>query len=172
MRNSLVAVIAVIGLSMAASTAPAAPPGLKANLASGQAEKLRSGGPSALLGRQCASLDGIPVWGGIKAVGAKKAPTELKAQGLNAKCSGGVVSVVTIQDGYPGKLPKGTSWGMRWKDVYKTLKKQDLKDRTNKDKKASGGPAVVLMAKGRGASVTWKWADPKGKGNVDRIIFK
>lgn len=167
--------IPVILLALAttvATVADAAPGDDKANMGKGRiATEMSNKGPSGLLGRNCKMLNGVPVWGGLRA-NNPKAPSELVGTGIKAVCEGGKVSSVTITQGYPGKLPKNTSWNMKWKDVKKTLKKGGMKDRMIADKKAAGGPMVKLQAKGRGASVTWLWADSKGKTPCDRIVFE
>lgn len=162
-------VIAIVALS--ASVAGAAPPEAKDNARAKIAAEMSSKGPSGLLDRNCKMLNGVPVWGGLRG-NNPKAPTELAADGLTAKCEGGKVASVTIRSGYAGKLPKNTTWSMRWKDVKKTLKKADMKDRMMADKKAPGGPMVQLTAKNGQSTVTWTWADSKGKGACDNITFR
>lgn len=170
MRNTLTVLTLVLATTLAAGSAQAAP-GKKAMGKANIASEMSSKGPSGLLGRDCKMLSGVPVWGGLRA-NNPKAPSELSADGLKASCSGGKVDKVTISQGFNAKLPKGTSWDMRWKDVKKTLKKADLKSRMVADKKASGGPMVRLNAKGSGASVTWSWADAKGKSSCNKIVFE
>ena len=134
------------------------------------ADQLRDQGPSGLLGRKCEGMHNIPVWGTLRA-NNPKAPTMVKGDGIEVRCSGGMATEVVLRKGFDGKLPKGTAWGMKWKEVYKTLKKAGLKDRIAKDKKSADGPYVKLRGQGSGASVVWRWSDSKGKTPVDTITF-
>jgi len=171
MRKTLPTILLALALPFAmTSTAQAAPPGKMAQLKGQIATQLSNQGPSGLLGRDCAKLNGIPVWGGLRA-NNPKVPSSVTATGVEATCEGGKVTKVVITRQYPGKLPKGTAWSMKWKEVYKTLKKAGLKDRLVKDKKSPNGPYVKLRSKGSGASVVWRWSDRKGKTPCDRITF-
>ncbi|MFT7519093.1 MAG: hypothetical protein ACI9MC_001233 [Kiritimatiellia bacterium] len=132
------------------------------------AEQIRSRGPAAFLDKPCGMLKGSPIWGGLRAVGQDKA-AELTGNGMKLNCGpGNRVDVVVLKVGFEGRMPKGTTWDMKQKTVYKTLKKAGLKDRTTKG--VDGKGAFVRLSGNK--PVTWRWEDSKGKGNVAKIVIR
>lgn len=155
---------ALMLLSVPAVAAPAGAEGPRERIA----EQLQRKGVGDLVNRRCDNLSMVPVWGGIRPVG-KNNKAELKAPGMKIDCTGGQVDRVVLKRQFKGDLPKGTTFGMRQKDVWKLLKKGGMKDRSVKGKDADG--AFVTLT-GKRSSVTWRWADAKGKGAVDRVLIK
>ncbi|MFK7929681.1 MAG: hypothetical protein AB8H79_15925 [Myxococcota bacterium] len=155
---------ALLTLSTVAVAAPAGSTGPKQRVA----RQLEDKGVSDLLNRRCDNLAMVPAWGGIRPVG-KGNNSELKGAGLSIKCTGGQVRTAVVRPKFKGDLPKFTTFEMRQKDVWKVMKNEGMKDRSEKGKDAKG--AFVKLT-GKTATITWRWADAKGKGNVDRVVMQ
>ena len=152
---------------MLAAPAVAGPPA-PGSQAERLAEQIRSRGPVAFINKPCGLLRGMPLWGGLNAMNPKKI-AELKGPGMKLNCGpGNRVDVVVLTKGFKGRMPKKTSWDMKQKVVYKTLKKAGLKDRTVKGSDADG---AFVRLKGE-KPITWRWDDAKGKGAVAKIVIK
>lgn len=129
--------------------------------------ELNQNGPLGYIGMLCDRLNGVPIWGGVSSP-KKRNVRELTGSGVKLTCGAdGRVERGELKAGFQGPLPSGTAFTMRQKDVWKTLKKRDLKKQSSKGK-MDGGRFVRLNRK---TPVTWKWADKKGKQNVSVILL-
>jgi hypothetical protein len=110
-------------------------------------------GPIGFLGQLCRDVAEMDRYGRPRGNGAT-----LEGDNIKVECDGsGKVEAVVLRRGWDGKIPRGTSWDMRQKDVWKHLKKEGLKDRMSKDED-NDGPYVRLKGD---KTVTWRFADKK-----------
>jgi len=165
--------IGLVALMMASPAFAAPAGGVRGQAAGGgtkeiMAEQIRSRGPVALIGKPCGLLKGAPLWGGLRPLGQGQA-AELAGKGMKLNCGpGDRVDRAVLSAGFKGRMPKGTTWEMKQKNVYKTLKKAGLKTRTVKGADSKG---AYVKLKGDKA-IVWRWDDPKGKTSVDRIVIR
>lgn len=124
--------------------------------------ELKKRGPKNLLGRRCASLDGLDVWGGLRTTSAKA----VEGTGLKVRCnSEGVVKHVVLRPAFEGTLPRGTTWDFSQARVMAKLTSAGVEDLARSDTD-DNGPLVVLPGR---VITTWRWSD--GSNGPERIVL-
>lgn len=167
-------VLTLMALSIVPSVSFAGPsPAEMAEMARSKqiTQEVRQKGPQSLIGRKCANLDGLKLYGGITP--APRLQAKFKASGVKIFCGGaGNVNRVALFPEFarPKKLPHGVNWQMSWKDVWKAMKAAGLKKQVEKGKEDDGA-YLVLTGKG-GKKFTFKWTDKKGKTPIQKIIIE
>ena len=129
-------------------------------------QQLNENGPRGYIGQLCAQLNGVPVWGGVTS--SQKQITEMTGNGVKLTCgANGRVSTVVLTPGFQGPLPEDTTFNMKYRQVWRAVKKAGYKKRTIRNRSKAG--STILL--NRSTKVTWQFADRRGKNGVQSITL-